>query len=150
MKADTRPDPDKLLALVSHDAGGLSRGRLKIFFGASAGVGKTFAMLSEARRLHAEGRNVIIGVAEHHNRPETLALLDGLPVLPQKTIDHRGVSVREFDLDAALQLKPDLILVDEYAHTNAPGSRHPKRWQDIEELLENGIDVYTTLNVQHL
>lgn len=150
MKADTRPDPDKLLALVSHDAGGLSRGRLKIFFGASAGVGKTFAMLSEARRLHAEGRNVIIGVAEHHNRPETLALLDGLPVLPQKTIDHRGVSVREFDLDAALQLKPDLILVDEYAHTNAPGSRHPKRWQDIEELLEKGIDVYTTLNVQHL
>lgn len=150
MKADTRPDPDKLLALVSHDAGGLLRGRLKIFFGASAGVGKTFAMLSEARRLHAEGRNVIIGVAEHHNRPETLALLDGLPVLPQKTIEHRGVSVRAFDLDAALQMKPDLILVDEYAHTNAPGSRHPKRWQDIEELLENGIDVYTTLNVQHL
>lgn len=147
---DGRPDPDKLLALVSDDGGEGARGKLKIFFGASAGVGKTFAMLSEARRLHAEGRNVVIGVAEHHNRPETLALISGLPVVPQKAIDHRGVSLREFDLDAALTLKPDLILVDEYAHTNAPGSRHPKRWQDIEELLDNGIDVYTTLNVQHL
>lgn len=148
MNADTRPDPDKLLALVSD--GGEARGRLKVFFGASAGVGKTFAMLSEARRLHAEGRNVVIGVAEHHNRPETLALISGLPTVPLKVIDHRGVPVREFDLDAALAQRPDLILVDEYAHTNAPGSRHPKRWQDIEELLDNGIDVYTTLNVQHL
>lgn len=146
---DGRPDPDKLLALVSDD-GGEARGRLKIFFGASAGVGKTFAMLSEARRLHTEGRNVVIGVAEHHNRPETLALISGLPTVPLKVIDHRGVVVREFDLDGALALRPDLILVDEYAHTNAPGSRHPKRWQDIEELLDHGIDVYTTLNVQHL
>jgi two-component system, OmpR family, sensor histidine kinase KdpD len=150
VNADIRPDPDKLLALVSDDEGEGARGRLKIFFGASAGVGKTFAMLSEARRLHAEGRNVVIGVAEHHNRPETLALIAGLPTVPLKEIDHRGVTVREFDLDAALALRPDLILVDEYAHTNAPGSRHPKRWRDVEELLDNGIDVYTTLNVQHL
>nr|WP_303649705.1 sensor histidine kinase KdpD [Asticcacaulis machinosus] len=128
---------------------------MKIFFGASAGVGKTFAMLTEARRLHSEGRNVVIGVAEHHGRAETLALIDGLPTLPLREIDHRGVRVREFDLDAALAQHPDLILVDEYAHTNAVsdkggGSRHPKRWQDIEELLDHGIDVYTTLNVQHL
>ncbi|EGF90250.1 sensor protein kdpD [Asticcacaulis biprosthecium C19] len=123
---------------------------MKIFFGASAGVGKTFAMLSEARRLHKDGRDVEIGIVEHHGRPETLALIEGLPVLPCKVIDHRGVQVTEFDLDAALARRPSLILVDEYAHTNAPGSRHPKRWQDVEELLDNGIDVFTTLNVQHL
>ncbi|ESQ92203.1 histidine kinase [Asticcacaulis sp. AC460] len=150
MNADHRPDPDKLLALVTTDEGEDARGHLKIFFGASAGVGKTYAMLNEARRLAKDGRDVVIGIAEHHGRPETLALIDGLPVLSRKTIDHRGVQVTEFDLDSALARRPSLILVDEYAHTNAPGSRHPKRWQDIEELLDNGIDVFTTLNVQHL
>ncbi len=149
---DLRPDPDKLLALVNQDQGeGLpGRGRLKIFFGASAGVGKTYAMLSEASRLHAEGRDVVIGVVEHHGRAETKALAEGLPVLPLLDIDHRGVTLTEFDLDGALKRRPSLILIDEFAHSNAPGSRHPKRWQDIEELLDNGIDVFTTLNVQHL
>ncbi|MFT4074375.1 MAG: sensor histidine kinase KdpD [Asticcacaulis sp.] len=147
---NTRPDPDKLLALVTADEGQQARGALKIFFGASAGVGKTYTMLSEARRLAAEGRDVLIGVIEHHGRSETKALTEGLNVLPLLEIDHRGVKVREFDLDVALARRPALILMDEFAHTNAPGSRHPKRWQDIEELLDNGIDVYTTLNVQHL
>ncbi len=155
MNTDNRPDPDKLLALVCADQGETtwgqkSRGRLKIFFGASAGVGKTYAMLSEARRLAAEGRDVLIGVVEHHGRAETKALIEGLALLPRLEIDHRGVKVSEFDLDAGLARKPGLILMDEFAHNNAPGSRHPKRWQDIEELLDNGIDVYTTLNVQHL
>jgi two-component system sensor histidine kinase KdpD len=147
---NTRPDPDKLLALVTADEGQLARGTLKIFFGASAGVGKTYAMLSEARRLAAEGRDVLVGVIEHHGRSETRALVEGLDILPRLEIDHRGVKVHEFDLDAALARRPSLILMDEFAHTNAPGSRHPKRWQDVEELLDNGIDVYTTLNVQHL
>lgn len=147
---NTRPDPDKLLALVNADEVRLARGALKIFFGASAGVGKTYAMLSEARRLAAEGRDVLIGVIEHHGRSETRDLTEGLESLPRLEIDHRGVRVHEFDLDAALARHPSLILMDEFAHTNAPGSRHPKRWQDVEELLDNGIDVYTTLNVQHL
>ncbi|WP_018081570.1 sensor histidine kinase [Asticcacaulis benevestitus] len=150
MSPDIRPDPDKLLALIGNDEGERARGHLKIFFGSSAGVGKTFAMLTEARRRQAEGRDVMIGVVEHHGRAETRALVEGLPVLPLQAIDHRGVTVHEFDLDAALVRKPSLILMDEFAHTNAPNSRHPKRWQDVEELLDNGIDVYTTLNVQHL
>jgi two-component system, OmpR family, sensor histidine kinase KdpD len=151
MNDDTgRPDPDKLLELVRKDASQTGRGRLKIFFGAAAGVGKTYSMLSEARRLHGEGRDVIIGVIEHHGRVETKNRTEGLPVLPLLEIDHRGVRLKEFDLDAALVRKPSLILMDEFAHTNAPGSRHPKRWQDVEELLSHGIDVYTTLNVQHL
>ncbi len=149
---DFRPDPDKLLALIGNDQGESApqRGHLKIFFGASAGVGKTYAMLSEGRRLQKDGRDVVIGVVEHHGRAETKALADDLPVVPLLEIDHRGVSLKEFDLDAALTRKPSLILMDEFAHSNAPGSRHPKRWQDIEELLDNGIDVFTTLNVQHL
>ncbi len=148
--ASGRPDPDKLLALVNADEGLGARGRLKVFFGSSAGVGKTYAMLTEAHRALSEGRDVLIGVIEHHGRSETRALVDGLPVLPLLEIDHRGVVVREFDLDGALARKPTLILMDEFAHSNAPGSRHPKRWQDVEELLDNGIDVFTTLNVQHL
>ncbi|BEV10419.1 sensor histidine kinase KdpD [Asticcacaulis sp. DW145] len=155
MTADQRPDPDKLLALVSKDRGDGApdtprRGRLKIFFGANAGVGKTYAMLSEARRLFAEGRDVVIGVVEHHGRPETLALIEGLPLLSLREVSHRDIRLTEFDIDLALERRPHLILIDEYAHTNAPGSRHPKRWQDVEELLAAGIDVYTTLNVQHL
>ena len=147
---DGRPDPDKLLELVRNAHSDNPRGQLKIFFGSSAGVGKTFTMLTEARRRLQEGRDVLIGVIEHHGRQETAALIEGLPLLPLLEIDHRGVKVKEFDLDGALRRMPSLILVDEYAHTNAPGSRHPKRWQDVEELLDNGIDVYTTLNVQHL
>ncbi|MCG1031328.1 two-component system sensor histidine kinase KdpD [Bacillus amyloliquefaciens] len=141
-----RPDPDKLLeqAATPH------RGMLKIFFGACAGVGKTFAMLSEAQRLRAQGLDILIGVVETHGRQETAALLAGLATQPPRRIHHRGRLVTEFDLDAALARRPALILMDELAHTNAPGSRHPKRWQDVEELLDAGIDVFTTVNVQHL
>ena len=147
---DSRPNPDKLLELVNSDRAVSSRGHLKIFFGASAGVGKTYAMLSEAKRLFSDGVDVVIGVVEHHGRKETLDLIDGLPILQLTESEHRGIKVREFDIDAALMRKPSLILIDEFAHTNAPSSRHTKRWQDVEELLESGIDVYTTLNVQHL
>ena len=141
-----RPDPDRLL----EQTGALHRGKLKIFFGASAGVGKTYAMLQEAQRLRAQGLDILIGVVETHGRKETAALLDGLATLPAKRIAYRGRLIQEFDLDAALARRPPLILMDELAHTNAPGSRHPKRWHDVEELLEAGIDVFTTVNVQHL
>ncbi|WP_285112525.1 two-component system sensor histidine kinase KdpD [Leclercia adecarboxylata] len=141
-----RPDPDKLL----EQAAAPHRGKLKIFFGACAGVGKTFAMLSEAQRLRAQGLDILIGVAETHGRQETAALLAGLATQPPRRIHHRGRLVTEFDLDAALARRPALILMDELAHSNASGSRHPKRWQDVEELLEAGIDVFTTVNVQHL
>jgi len=141
-----RPDPDRLLehTATSH------RGKLKIFFGACAGVGKTFAMLQEAQRQRALGLDIVIGVVETHGRKETAALLNGLAVLPAKRVAHRGRLIQEFDLDAALARRPALILMDELAHSNAPGMRHPKRWQDVEELLEAGIDVLTTVNVQHL
>ncbi len=141
-----RPDPDALLAITTAQ----SRGKLKIFFGACAGVGKTCAMLQEARRLRAQGVDVIVGVAETHGRNETAALLDGLTLLPLKRlpVDHR--QYKEFDVDAALARRPALILIDELAHSNIRGSRHPKRWQDVEALLEHGIDVFTTINVQHL
>lgn len=141
-----RPDPDRLLEQTTS----AHRGKLKIFFGACAGVGKTFAMLSEAQRLRAQGLDILIGVVETHGRQETAALLNGLPTQPPRRISHRGRLVTEFDLDAALARRPALILMDELAHSNAPGSRHPKRWQDVEELLEAGIDVFTTVNVQHL
>jgi two-component system sensor histidine kinase KdpD len=147
---ELRPDPDRLLDLVQQESNETQRGRLKIFFGASAGVGKTYAMLNEARNLKREGANVLVGIVETHGREETAALLHDLAVLPRRKEQHRGVTLAEFDLEGALDAKPDLILVDELAHTNAPGSRHPKRWQDVEELLARGIDVYTTLNVQHL
>jgi len=145
-----RPDPDELLARVERDAAKAKRGRLKIFFGAAAGVGKTYAMLLAARERRAENLDVIIGVVETHGRQDTAALLNGLEQLPTRQIDYRGNVLPEFDIDAALKRRPALILVDELAHTNVPGSRHPKRWQDIQELLEAGIDVYTALNVQHL
>lgn len=141
-----RPDPDSLLALANEKP----RGQLKVFFGACAGVGKTFAMLQEAQRLRATGLDVLVGVVETHGRKETEALLPGLSLLPPKRIQHRGRLVQEFDLDAALARHPALILMDELAHSNATGSRHPKRWQDIDELLDAGIDVFTTVNVQHL
>jgi len=141
-----RPDPDALLAA----AGRSGRGRLKFFLGMAPGVGKTYEMLSQARRRSKEGLDVAVGVVETHGRKETEALLDGLEVLARKPIEHRGRTLLEFDIDAALARRPKLLLVDEYAHSNAPRSRHPKRWQDVEELLAAGIDVWTTLNVQHL
>jgi two-component system sensor histidine kinase KdpD len=147
---EQRPDPDSLLAKVKREESAARRGKLRIYFGSSAGVGKTFAMLLAARKLHSEGIDVAIGVAETHGRAETAALLEGLEVLHPKTVAHRGRALADFDLDAALVRRPALILVDELAHSNVPGSRHPKRWQDVDELLAAGIDVFTTLNVQHL
>jgi len=145
-----RPDPDALLARIRGDQARAQRGRLKIFFGASAGVGKTFAMLSAARRLREQGQDVVVGIVETHGRAETEAMAAGLERLPAHTFLVRGRPTPEFDLDAALARKPALILVDELAHSNVEGSRHPKRWQDVEELLAAGISVYSTINVQHL
>ncbi|CAG4888772.1 DUF4118 domain-containing protein [Paraburkholderia saeva] len=145
-----RPDPDALLDRLQREEAKSQRGKLKIFFGASAGVGKTYAMLLAARRRADEGTDVVIGIAETHGRTETAALLEGLDVLPLAHIEYRGRKLGEFDLDAALARKPQLILVDELAHSNVPGARHLKRWQDVHELLDAGIDVYTTVNVQHL
>lgn len=145
-----RPDPDQLLAEVKAAAAREQRGRLKIFFGASAGVGKTFSMLAAAQALRRAGTDVVVGLLETHGRAETAALLEGLELLPPLMLDVHGTMVKEFDLDTALRRHPALLLVDELAHTNAPGARHPKRWQDVDELLAAGIDVYTTLNVQHI
>jgi two-component system sensor histidine kinase KdpD len=145
-----RPDPDLLLQRVKREEARARRGRLKIFFGASAGVGKTYAMLSAAQSLRREGVEVVVGIVETHRRAETEVLLAGLEILPPRRIDYRGRFLQEFDLDAALQRRPAVLLVDELAHNNLQGSRHPKRWQDVEELLDAGIDVYGTLNVQHL
>ncbi len=147
---DTRPDPDLLLEMVQREQEKALRGKLKIFFGASAGVGKTYAMLSAAHQLRARGLDVVVGIAETHGRAETVALMDGLEVLPRKEVEYRGKRIAEFDLEGALKRHPPLILIDELAHSNVPGSRHPKRWQDVDELLAAGIDVYTTINVQHL
>lgn len=143
---EKRPDPDALLALSQRER----PGRLKIFLGAAPGVGKTCAMLQEAHRLRAEGRDVVLGLIETHGRAETEALAAGLETLPRRQIDYRGQRLEEFDIDAALARRPALLVVDELAHTNAPQSRHPKRWQDIRELLDAGIDVWTALNIQHL
>ena len=145
-----RPDPDQLLAEVQAREASARRGRLRIYFGASPGVGKTYAMLAAARALRDEGRDVVVGVVETHGRKETEALLQDLEVLPLADVSFHGRALREFDLDAAQKRHPALILVDELAHTNAPGSRHAKRWQDVDELLSSGIDVFTSLNVQHL
>src|SRR5215475_10180312 len=146
---DSRPDPDILLARVQQEETHQGRGKLKIFFGATAGVGKTYAMLEAAHERRKEGMDVIVGWVDTHGRAETEALLQGLEVLPRRAVAYRGVRLEEFDLDAALARHPALLLVDELAHTNAPGSRHTKRWQDVEELLAAGINVYTTLNIQH-
>jgi two-component system sensor histidine kinase KdpD len=150
MAAPQRPDPDALLARVVVEEARSRRGRLKLFFGAAPGVGKTYTMLEAARAARAEGEDVVAGVVETHGRRETEKLLDGLEALPRREVEYRGATLREFDLDAALARRPALILVDELAHSNAPGLRHAKRWQDVEELLAAGIGVYTTLNVQHL
>jgi len=146
----TRPDPDALLARLHEEEERQSHGRLKILLGYAAGVGKTYAMLEEAHQRLAEGVDVVVGYAETHGRVETLALLEGLPVIARRVVSYRDVALPEMDLDAIIERRPDLALVDELAHTNAPGCRHPKRYQDVEELLAAGIDVYTTLNIQHL
>ncbi len=143
-------DPERILRQIKSGETAHSRGALKIFFGYAAGVGKTFAMLEAAHAAKAQGVRVLAGYVEPHTRPETMALLNGLDCLPTRSIQHGDITLQEFDLDAALQQKPELILVDELAHTNAPGSRHEKRYQDIEELLRAGVDVYTTVNVQHI
>src|SRR4030042_200743 len=140
-----RPNPDELLAKIKAEE--KEHGKLKIFFGAVAGVGKTYTMLESARLRKKEGIDIVVGYVETHERTETEALLDGLEILPPKLIPYKNIQLREFDIDAALKRNPKIILVDEMAHTNAPGLRHLKRWQDIEELLSKGIDVYTTLNV---
>src|SRR5258705_12708954 len=145
-----RPDPEALLARVKAEETRQGRGKLKVFLGAAAGVGKTYAMLEAVREQKADGVDVLVGYVETHGRAETDALLAGLELLAARMVDHRGTVLREFDLDAALARHPALILVDELAHTNAPGSRHAKRWQDVAEVLDAGIDVYTTVNVQHL
>ena len=150
MSDENRPDPDALLAAISRAETAQTRGRLKVFLGMSAGVGKTYAMLEAAQKAKREGRDVVIGYVESHGRKETDALTEGLPVVPRRSVEHGGVTLSEMDLDAVLARRPQLALVDEFAHSNAPGSRHPKRWQDAEEILTAGIDVFTTLNVQHI
>lgn len=147
---ERRPDPDELLARVREEEEAASRGHLTIFFGAAPGVGKTYAMLEAARLEREDGRDVAVGIVETHGRYDTGALLLGLELIPRRKVEHRGVHVEELDLDAAIARHPSLLLVDELAHTNAPGSRHAKRWQDVEEILAAGIDVFTTMNVQHL
>lgn len=148
--SDYRPDPDALLASLHRDEARARRGRLKVFFGMCPGVGKTYAMLRSAQDELRSGTDLVVGVIETHKRAETEALLVGLPVTPRKRVDYRGIELAEMDLEAILARKPKLVLVDELAHTNAPGSRHPKRYQDVIELLDAGIDVFSTLNVQHL
>lgn len=154
MSDAARPDPDALLARVQREEAKTGRGKLKIFFGATAGVGKTYGMLEEARRRKAAGEDVVVGYVEPHGRAETEALLEGLERLPFLQVAYRGATLNDFDLDAALARKPALLLVDELAHSNPlegkPAPRHAKRWQDVEELLAAGIDVYTTVNVQHI
>lgn len=141
-----RPDPDALLALARREG----RGRLKVFLGGAPGVGKTWEMLAEGRRRAAGGDDVLIGIVETHGRAETQSAIGDLPILPRARLDYRGQALEEFDLDAALARRPRILLLDELAHSNAPGSRHPKRWQDVEELRDAGIEVWTTMNVQHL
>lgn len=148
--SDPRPNPDALLAQARRTEPGSGHGKLKIFLGMAPGVGKTYAMLVAAQNAFEAGRDVIVGLVETHGRMETAALTSGLPFVPRRKSEHRGSQLEEFDLDATLARRPSLVLVDELAHTNAPGSRHPKRWQDVLELLDAGIDVWTTVNAQHL
>ena len=143
---DTRPSPEALLEQAARE----TRGRLKVFLGAAPGVGKTFEMLQTAQGKRREGLDVVIGVVETHGRKETEALLAGLEIIQRRHIEYKGRVLDEMDLDAIVARRPQLVLVDELAHTNAPGSRHPKRYLDVEELLANRIDVYTTVNVQHI
>src|SRR5512143_8860 len=141
-----RPDPDKLLAHIQAEDRQRDRGRLKIFFGYAAGVGKTYAMLEAAHQRKAEGVDVVVGYVETHQRVETENMLKGLEVIPPKVIEYRNIQLQEMDIDKVLERKPQIVLVDELAHTNAFGSKHEKRYQDVEELLSAGINVYSTLN----
>ena len=145
-----RKSPDEILKQIKTKEHQEKQGKLKIFFGYAAGVGKTFAMLEAAHQAKKQGIDVVAGYIEPHARPETLALIDGLEEINPLIIQHKDINLREFDLDAAIARHPQLILVDELAHTNAQGCRHLKRYQDIQELLKAGIDVYTTVNVQHI
>ena len=147
---DGRPDPDALLEKLQQEEQAAQQGKLRIYFGSNAGVGKTCAMLTAARQEQNLGRDVVAGVVETHGRRDTAELLNGLELLPRSSVMHGDCALTEFDLDAALARHPSVLLVDELAHSNVPGSRHPKRWQDVEELLRAGIDVWTSLNVQHL
>lgn len=149
MLDEHRPDPDRLLAAIQRQVSQESRARLKIFFGMAAGAGKTYGMLQAGHQAKAEGVDVVIGYVETHGRSETQALVEGLEQVPRLVLSYRGTTLEEMDLDALLARRPQLALVDELAHTNAPGARHAKRYQDVLELLDNGINVYTTLNVQH-
>ena len=145
---ERRPSPEALLEAARREEGGA--GKLKIFVGAAPGVGKTYEMLQSARARLKDGVDVVVGVVETHGRKETEVLLDGLEVIPRKRIGYRGQTLEEMDLDAIIARRPQLALVDELAHTNAPGSRHPKRYLDVEEMLGRGIDVFTTVNIQHI
>lgn len=145
-----RPNPDELLAALAKEEEKNKRGKLKIFFGMCAGVGKTYTMLQAAHVEKKKGNDIVIGYVETHKRKETEALVHGFEIIPRKAIEYKSTSVEEMDLDAIIARHPQIVLVDELAHTNAPGSRHNKRYQDVQELLENGINVFTTLNVQHL
>jgi two-component system sensor histidine kinase KdpD len=147
---EQRPDPDELLKQAQAEEQAAKRGKLKIFLGYVAGVGKTYAMLEAAHQRKTQGLDVVVGYIETHKRAETEELVAGLEVLSRKQIEYHNVYLSEMDVDAVVKHHPQLALVDEFAHTNAPGSRHPKRYQDVEEILDSGIDVYTTLNIQHL
>jgi two-component system, OmpR family, sensor histidine kinase KdpD len=150
MNEEDRPNPVDLLESIKKEESKRTKGHLKIFLGMAAGVGKTYAMLESAQKLRKEGINVVVGTINTHGREETAKLLEGLQVIPEKWIKYKDTVFEELDLDAILKSKPQLVLVDELAHSNIPGSRHPKRWQDVLEILDNGINVYTTLNVQHI
>jgi len=147
---DERPNPELLLKRFQEEERNHRRGKLKIYLGAAPGVGKTYSMIQDAITLRDHGTDVVVGLAESHGRQEIEALLKNLTILPRQIIEYRGQKLSEFDLNKVLELHPQLVLVDEMAHTNAPGSKHKKRWEDINELLVHGIDVYTTLNVQHI
>jgi len=147
---NNRLNPDELLATLQDEEEKGKRGKMKIFFGMCAGVGKTYTMLQTARTEKLKGSDIIIGYVETHNRIETAELVNGFELIPRKTWEYKSTPIQEMDLDAIIERKPQIVIVDELAHTNAPGSRHTKRFQDVQEILENGINVYTTLNVQHL
>src|SRR6476646_116808 len=145
---DQRPSPEALLEAARREDS--RAGKLRIFVGAAPGVGKTYSMLETARARRKDGYDVVVGVVETHGRKETEALLDGLEIIPRRRIEYRGQWLEEMDIDAIIARKPQIVLVDELAHTNAPGSRHPKRCMDVEELLNRGINVYSAVNIQHI
>ena len=147
---DSRPDPETLLRIAQREERAATRGRLRVYLGAAPGVGKTYAMLQEGQRRHKRGTDVVVGFVETHNRPLTMEALDGLEVVPRRIVPYEGVQLEEMDTDALIARHPQVALIDELAHTNAPGSKHEKRWQDIEEVLAAGITVISTVNVQHL